>query len=130
MKSVTWERWTRDELTQLAYLMLKSTSKGANISDAAKQASRKVNRTWQACVYQYNTNLRSKGMLEVFSQEYKIKMHPVTIAEAVEKMVAPEPRTSKITVHLGSQSHTADILVDTSQILVAKAADVIITIEK
>ena len=130
MKNVTWERWTRDELTQLAYLMLKSTSKGANISDAAKQASTKVNRTWQACVYQYNTNLRGKGLLEAYSQEYKIKNYPVTIADAVEKMVAIKPRTSKITVHGASVSHTAEILVDTEQILVARAADFIITIEK
>jgi len=136
-KESKYQHWTREEQALLAHLMGVAFNAGKNQSEAAEFASSKLGRSQAACMGQYQTKMRGKP-LSIWALESE--------EEPVEEQAAPEAETSgdydidvasndttndiKITLHWGDSVHTAEVLINTGSVVVAKAMGVVITIEK
>jgi hypothetical protein len=133
-----YQHWTSEEMALLAHLMSTALNAGSNQSEAAAFASSKLGRSTTACLGQYHAKMRNKplsiwALPEPGEPEWEIEaptdLQPEEVTEVVDT-VSNDTSNMKITLHWGDSVHTAEILINTGNIVVAKATGVVITIEK
>lgn len=150
-----YQPWTKEEMALLAHLMGVAFNAGKNQSEAAEFASLKLGRSKLACLGQYQAKMRGKslsiwsllpepGELETpieSGSDYDIEPDYTKsysfVDDLAHKMQNPEgytsmftdPKVPNIIVHSGEEQMSAEILVNTPDVIVVKAKGLIITIE-
>lgn len=156
---VKYQPWTREEMALLANLMSKAFNAGKNQSEAAEFASHKLGRSKLACLSQFQSKMRGRGLLSDWALETEEKIEtPADLGPDTDIDKEPDPAKKiasiqelinnlkgsenesifefeevqepvKITVHKGESTITPKILIDNGDVIVAKFKGYLITIE-